>query len=227
MQDPVAKNLVYIQAVSNVIESIYICSVEEAIKLAGLKVHITYGDHNPSTHQVGFLSHEIKKFVPKHIIGNKKPTDWESAILKEHAKQKSKPKEDAKSEYLQVVKAWRDYGTTFFPPCKTVNSKNLPGKVVVGVNFEGIRLLKPKNKETISEHLFTEICSWASSSGTFAFEFGNQNDSTKYTFETRHGAIIASTIQTYIDILVQMLKNGEDDDDQHTGTTSQSSESDK
>eukprot|EP01097_Dermamoeba_algensis_P002393 TRINITY_DN1941_c0_g1_i2.p1 TRINITY_DN1941_c0_g1~~TRINITY_DN1941_c0_g1_i2.p1 ORF type:complete len:228 (-),score=37.10 TRINITY_DN1941_c0_g1_i2:337-1020(-) len=225
MQDPVAKNLVYIQAVANVIESIYNCSGEDALKLAGLKVHITYGDHNPSVHQVGFLSHEIKKFVPKNMFSAKKPSEWEALILKEHAKQKGKNKEDAKAEYLGTVKVWKDYGCTFFPPCKSVNNKNLPSKVLIGVNFEGIRLLKPKNRESISEHQFTEICSWASSSGTFAFEFGNQNESTKYSFDTKYGAIIASTIQTYIDILVQMLKNGEDDEEtQNTGTTSKSSD---
>ena len=108
-----------------------------------------------------------------------------------------------------------------------MGNKSLPSKVIIGVNYEGIRLLKPKNKELISEHLFTEICSWASSSGTFAFEFGNQNESQKYTFETKQGAIIAATIQTYIDILVQMLKNGDEDDEEEseTGTTiSQSSD---
>lgn len=35
----------------------------------------------------------------------------------------------------------------------------------------------------------------------------------KYTFETKVGTIIAGTVQTYIDILVQMLKNGEDSGD--------------
>jgi len=72
--------------------------------------------------------------------------------------------------------------------------------------------LKVRTKEIISEHLYTEICSWASSSGTFGFEFGNQNDSQKYTFETKQGAIIAATVQTYIDILVHMLKHGDEEE---------------
>jgi len=81
---------------------------------------------------------------------------------------------------------------------------------LIGVNAEGILVLK-KDKERISTHPFTEICSWASSATTFAFEFGTQTESQKYTFETRQGAIIASTIQTYIDILVEILKNGEEE----------------
>ena len=55
--------------------------------------------------------------------------------------------DDAKLDYLSIVKTWSFYGTTFFPPCKVQGgAKNLPSKVVIGVNYEGIRLYKPKNK---------------------------------------------------------------------------------
>jgi len=147
--------------------------------------------------------------VPKTLFSYKRPSEWETLILRQHETLVGKDKEDAKTEYLNIVKQWAYYGTTFFPPCKSVGNK-LPSKyVIIGVNYEGIRLLK-KNKvcvypplssacyaalahatidlcaqDLISEHLFTEICSWASSSGTFAFEFGNQNESQKYTFETK------------------------------------------
>ena len=223
MADPVAKGLVYLQGVHDVIESVYSCQLPEAIKLAALQMQVIYQDHNPSVHTPGFLtksaSTNIKSFVPKALWGSKKSTEWEALILREHAKLKGLSQEDAKTEYLDTIKQWQLYGTTFFPPCRNIGPKHLPSKVLIGVNYEGIVLLKPKNKELISEHLFTEICSWASSSGTFAFEFGNQVESQKYQFETRHGAIIASTIQTFIDILVQMLKNGEDDESDATFST--------
>jgi len=215
MKDPVAKNLVYLQGVHDVIESVYTCEIPEAIQLAAYQVQVTYSKHNPDIHTAGFLtknaSTNIKSFVPKALWSQKKAGDWESLILKEHAKLGDMSQEEAKTAYLNIIKQWRLYGTTFFPPCKSI-TKSLPSKVIIGVNSEGISLLKPKSKDIISGHLFTEICAWASSSGTFAFEFGNQHESQKYTFDTRQGSIIASTIQTYIDILVQMLKNGEDDD---------------
>mmetsp|Transcript_1751 Transcript_1751/g.4777 ORF Transcript_1751/g.4777 Transcript_1751/m.4777 type:complete len:335 (+) Transcript_1751:237-1241(+) len=228
MDDPTARDLVYQQAVSDVTASVYPCSVPDAIKLAGLQMHVTYGDHNPQIHVPGFLtksaSSNLKSFVPKQLYQSKKSSEWESLILKEHARLAGKQSvEDAKLDYLTIVKSSNLYGTTFFPPCRSLGNRNVPGKVIIGVNYEGICLLKPKNKELISEHLFTEICSWASSSGTFAFEFGNQAESQKYTFETKQGSIIASTIQTYIDILVQMLKNG-DDDDEETDSVTYSSE---
>jgi acyl-CoA-binding protein len=212
MLDLIAKHHVYIQALHSVIESEYPCSVEDAIKLAGLQVQITYGDHKPGNHVVGFLTANQRQFVPKDLFSQKKPSDWEALLFKAHAANSGKTEEDAKTEYLEIVKQWPFYGTTFYPPCKTIGSKKIPNKVIIGVNAEGILLLK-KDKELVSTHPFTEICSWASSSTTFAFEFGSQTESQKYTFETKQGAIIAASIQTYIDILVQMLKSGEEEED--------------
>jgi len=210
MKDPVAKHHVYIQALYSVIESELPCVVEDAIKLAGLQVQIVYGDHKPGSHTAGFLTQNLKQFIPKDLFGQKKPAEWESLIFKAHPTNIGKSDDEAKTEYLEFVKQWPFYGTTFYPPCKSIGNKKLPSKVIIGVNAEGILLLK-KDKELVSTHPFTEICSWASSSTTFAFEFGSQTESQKYTFETRQGAIIAATIQTYIDILVQMLKSGEED----------------
>jgi len=213
MQDTTARHLVYIQALYNVIESEYPCTVEDSIRLAALQVQVVYGDHKAGTHVVGFLTQNLKQYVPKELFGTKRPSDWESLIFKAHAQLVGKTAEDAKADYLDIVKQWPFYGTTFFPPCKSSGKQKTPAKVIIGVNAEGILLLK-KDRELVSTHPFTEICSWASSSTTFAFEFGNQTESQKYTFETKQGAIIAATIQTYIDILVQMLKNGSGEDDE-------------
>jgi len=222
LADPVARNLVYIQAVRCVMDGTYACSIEEVIKLAGLQVQAVYGDHNTSSHVVGFLTQNLRNFVPEHMWTMKKPVDWETVVLKEHSKNKGTQQEDAKFEYVQHCKNWPFYGTTFFPPCKP-QLKSLPNKVIVGINYEGIHLYKKGkgvHKELISEHLFTEICSWASSSTHFAFEYGNQNESVKYSFDTKQGPIIAATIQLYIDILVQMLKSCEDDDEPDTTDSS-------
>jgi len=219
MEDSVARNLLYIQALANVINSDYPCTAEAAIKLAGLQVHIVYGDHNRQVHTQGFLTPNLKNFVPKDLFSQKKPEQWETAIFVEHARHKGKNPDEARAAYLAITKKWPFYGTTFYPPCKSINNgRRVPSKVIIGVNAEGILLLKPKDKDLISTHPFTEICSWASSSTTFAFEFGVQQDATKYTFETKQGAIIASTIQTYIDILVEMLTNGNEDEEESTAT---------
>ena len=126
-------------------------------------------------------SQNLKNFVPQPLWALKKPNEWETVILKEHSRYAGAKKsmDDAKLDYLSIVKTWSFYGTTFFPACKVQGgAKNLPSKVVIGVNCDGIILLKPGEKGTLSRHPFTEICSWASSSTTFAFEFGTQTEAT-------------------------------------------------
>jgi len=227
LSDLVARHLVYIQALASVVNADYPTSPEQAVRLAGLQVQVVYGDHNASTHVPGFLTTNLKDYIPKTLFPTKKPAEWESIIFAEHAKHKGKSADEAKLGYLSLVKKSQFYGTTFYPPCKSVNNgRKIPNKVIIGVNADGIMLLKPKDKELISTHPFTEICSWASSSTTFAFEFGVQSESTKYTFETKQGAIIASTIQTYIDILVEMLTNGNEEDESTATGTSHGSEGD-
>lgn len=220
MKDNVAKHFLYIQALHSVIESEYPCTLDDAITLGGLQMQVNYNDHNQATHIVGFLTHNLHNFVPKQLFPLKPTKEWEAQILMAHKRNIGKSKDRAQGEYLDIVKLWPYYGTTFFPQCKTVTKSKLPAKVVIGVNAEGILLLKAKDKELISTHPFTEVCSWASSANTFQFEFGSQGEATKFSFETRHGAIIAATIQTYIDILVQMLKNGESDDDEESNSNS-------
>ncbi len=88
--------------------------------------------------------------MPQPLWQLKKPVEWETIILKEHIKSKGKSADDAKLEYLNIVKTWSFYGTTFFPPCKSVGNKNLPNKVIIGVNYEGIRLYKTKNRVCVS-----------------------------------------------------------------------------
>jgi len=114
LQDPIAKLFVYNQAVASVIDSELPCSVDDAVKLAGLKCQINYGDHKAATHVAGFLTQQLKQFVPKDIFGSKKPLEWETLILKAHSQNVGKTSDEAMSEYLNIVKEWPFYGTTFF-----------------------------------------------------------------------------------------------------------------
>jgi len=207
------RHCLYIQAVYNVIEGEYPCSMEEATKLAALQTQRTHCDHNPTVHVAGYFGANLASFVPKPLFANKSPAQWESAIFNHHASLKGISMEEAESLYLNIVKSWPFYGTHFFKNCKVL-SKNraLSGKVMIGVNVDGIVLASSKEKkDQIGVFPFTDLLSWHSSSNgatsTFTFEVGTYcNDSTKYTFETRFAASISDLIQTYVDALIQMIK---------------------
>ena len=102
-------------------------------------------------------SQQLKNFVPKDLLPNKKTSEWETLILKAHSQNIGKSADEAMTEYLNIVKEWPFYGTTFFPPCKTINIKKLPAKVLIGVNADGILVLKKdkvlQKKKTTREKL--------------------------------------------------------------------------
>jgi hypothetical protein len=97
------------------------------------------------------FSANLKQYVPKDLFSKQKPNDWESQIFKAHASNSGKSEEDAKTEYLDIVKQWPFYGTTFYPPCKTIGARRIPNRVIIGVNAEGILLLK-KDKVFAKKH---------------------------------------------------------------------------
>jgi len=149
MEDPVAKSLIFKQALHSVNSSEYPVTVADATKLAGLQCQIVCGDHNNAVHNTAFLVPNISDFIPKTLMGNKRPQEWANNVLEAHESLIGKSAEDAMTEYLNIVKTWGYYGSTFYPPCKSVGNRNLHSKVVIGVNYEGIRLLKPKTKVNI------------------------------------------------------------------------------
>jgi len=211
--DKVAKHLLYLQAHNSVIEGEYPCSWEDAVRLAVLHTQIIYNDHNPTTHIPGFFGPNIVNFIPKPLLQSKPTKEWEALIFKGHMSKRGLPSEEAETEYLNIVKAWPHYGTKYFKNCRVLSKTKLPQKVMIGVNLDGIVLANNKDKEQmLGTHMYTDLLSWTHSTqngaaNTFTFEVSsNGSDPVKYSFETRHADAINDLVQTYVDVLVYMIK---------------------
>eukprot|EP01103_Thecamoeba_quadrilineata_P015405 TRINITY_DN4861_c0_g1_i1.p1 TRINITY_DN4861_c0_g1~~TRINITY_DN4861_c0_g1_i1.p1 ORF type:complete len:340 (+),score=45.57 TRINITY_DN4861_c0_g1_i1:43-1020(+) len=215
LEDMIAQDLIYKQALCDVISSTLLCSTEQAIKLSSLQMKIIYGDYNSCIHMSGFLtaSDSLKNFVPKHLYPLRKANEWEAYILKQH-QYANVSLENAKLEYINIVRSIDNYGTTFFPPCKSlIRTSNFPSKIIIGINYYGITLFRAKNREFLVKFQFAEVCSWTSSQSMFGFEVGFPYSQTKMVFETRHGVAIAVTIQNYVEIIIQTMKCESDEED--------------
>jgi hypothetical protein len=211
--DKVAKHLLYIQALHSVIEGEYTCTPEDAVKLAGLQMQVIYGNYNASTHMPGFFGQNLSSFVPKPLMPLKPTKEWELLIVASHKIRTGMSSEEAEMEYLNIVKSWPLYGTKYFKNCKlTTKNKLLPQKVNIGVNLDGIVLANHKDKEQqLGVYYFTDLLSWSTThngaQSTFTFEVaGQNNEPVKYTFETKHAEAINDLVQSYVDVLINMIK---------------------
>jgi len=130
------------------------------------------------------------------------------------------------------VRKCRFYGYTFFSPVRvTAPSLNGSLKAIISVSLKGgISFLNPKNKMLLQSFEIRDIHSWASSSGTFAFEPGDidggmlrrlvlalhpltafpfslpdeKKKSNRYLFETKEGPDIAGLLMLYAEYLCQV-----------------------
>jgi len=212
--DVVDKHMLYIQALHDVIEGEYPCSPEDAIKLAALQTQVIYGDHNPTAHIPGFFGPSLCNFIPKSLMPQKPAKEWEALVFKAHLGKKGLPAGDAETDYLNIVKAWPHYGTKYFKNCRPLSKNKLPQKVMIGVNLDGIIIANNKDKDqSFNTYYYADLLSWSTShnngaQSTFTFEVcsTNNNDSTKYVFETRHADAINDLVQSYVDVLIQMIR---------------------
>jgi len=211
--DKVARHLLYIQAHSSVIEGEYPCSQEDAWKLAGLQMQVIYGNYNADTHVPGFFGQNLNNFIPKPLLPLKPAKEWEALIFKSHLQRKGLPSDEAETEYLNIVKSWPYYGTKYFKQCRILKNKQLPQKVMIGINLDGIVLASNKDKEQqIGLYYFTDLLSWSTShagaQSTFTFEVAGQtNEPVKFVFETKDADAINDLVQNYVDVLINMIKN--------------------
>lgn len=205
-EDPVFVRYSYIQAVADVIEGTYPCAQAAAIELAGLQMQVTFRDHNKKVHVKGFLKDKLPRFVPAPLLtSNRKVEEWEEDIFAEHARLAGLSSLDAMLSYLNHVRNWSFYGSTFWT-VQTVNKTDqLPDQVILAVNSNGIQILKTTTKEPIISHRYSDIYSWAYKRNAFAFVSGALSKQ-KFQFATPQGKDIARTLQAYVDILLEEYK---------------------
>lgn len=196
--DPTARNLTYIQLLYYIVESIYPCSIEDSIKLAGIQFQAIYGDHKADTHQAGFIEDKIKEYIPRNLLQKKKNKEWESLILQAHQKYKGQDTSTAEATYINYVRQITFYGTEFFL-CKNTQTKKLPDKVILGVNEEGLVLLK-KDNELIFTCPWTDLTSWnGANAKQISFDIVNRDQVSKYILDYPDPKLISQLITYYVD----------------------------
>jgi hypothetical protein len=162
IKDPMAIHLFYIQAVFNVIESNYPCEPDVAGKhashcmaenlaltrvrlslfaagLAGLQMQLTLGDHKPETHTLEYLGRFGKSYVPQHLKRKMRSTKWKTRIIEEHKRHTGKDKLILQLLYLQLVRQWPYYGSTFYkaeylPATQSFYKQPFEGEVRIGTS---------------------------------------------------------------------------------------------
>ena len=200
--DPAAVNLLFIQAVYDVIQGNYPCSEDDALNLGGLQLQVTFGDWKAS-YEAGFLKDKISTYVPKALVASKTLEEWENVLVSKWKPNVGKSALDAKGLYLNEARNWHFYGSALFHVLRFRDAKKvLQEKAWVGVNHRGLLLLADGSKEFIAQYNFNQIGRWANSTTSFTFVVGDSTSEQKFAFESTQSMEVSSMLQSYVDVLL-------------------------
>lgn len=193
--DTAASHEMYIQAVYDVVSARYPCGERDCIALASLQLQAEYGDSGLSD-----LKEKLIRFLPTKYAEGTRQSELSTEIRKAHALHNGKSAEAAESEYLEYVKEWQVYGSSFFF-VEPQMSADLPDEVFLAVNPKGILIINPDTKEVLATHPYSEVPTWGHSGSSFVLHIGNLIRQNKLYFATEQGKEINDLVRAYVNHL--------------------------
>jgi talin len=143
---------------------------------------------------------DLEKFLPQEYAKDK---SVEKKIFNEHRKNIPLTAHNAKYRYVQLCRALKTYGTTFFlvkeymkvviiifVALRDAPSPDLQGKqklvpVLLGVNRDSIMKADQETKRILVTWKLPQVLRWASGPNHFTLDFGD--DRPRYTVQTTEG----------------------------------------
>nr|XP_023027264.1 unconventional myosin-VIIb [Leptinotarsa decemlineata] len=212
-QDPVEINLLYAQAVHSIVKCDDFPVTEKvALQLAGLQAQVALG--NPKDNNKLEYYTDIDTFLPYRISRTRGDDVWIPIIAQAHRQYGANRTElTAKALYLSCVMQYPLYGTTMF----SVTYRgywSYGNALTLGVNCEGIMLIKNDDKFILNEFHYQDVESIlldpSDSFITITLQrYLSDSNHKCYVFETAQKNEIGSLIASYWPSLARWLTESE------------------
>jgi hypothetical protein len=208
MSDPECVNLIYLQAVSDVVTSRYPATEKDVTVLAALQLQANHGDFKKDVHVPGWLTAKLTDYMPKDLLmkkgksSTKLEKEWEQMILAKFTKVSGFTPLEAKLNYLDYVQEWVFYGATFFM-VEQRQFKDYPSPLILGISCEGVLLMHPEKRNALENYQFTDIVTWGHSDEKFIVVVGNIVQQRKLIFKSPDGKAMNHLIHDYVKFKVK------------------------
>lgn len=210
MADSEAVNMLYIQAVHDVITWRYPVNEKDITVLAALQLQATYGNYKEDVHSDAWLISKIDEIMPQHLLSKKGKSkkdekllkEWAQKILAKYMKVSGFTAQEAKLNYLDYVQEWTFYGATFFT-VEQRQFKDYPSPLTLGITCEGVLLMHPEKRTVLENYQFTDIVTWGHSDEKFIIVVGNIVQQRKLIFKTSEGKAMNHLIHDYVKFKVK------------------------
>ena len=171
-KDHAAVDLFYIQGVHDVVHARYPTNEQDCVTLAALQVQEKHGDYSG---EAECLQSNMRKYVSKKFLETPaREQEMQDMVVKvwQTLAGKGYSSRDAKVNYLDYIKAWKIYGSTYFV-VEPQNSRDFPKEVVLAINAQRVLIVHPQSQEFLAEYPYNEVVTWGQSSKSFVLVTGN------------------------------------------------------
>jgi len=193
-----AIEVAYHQAVHDVTDSRYPCEEEDCFRLAALQAQERFGDYNGTD----VFGNELEAFLPSKYYDDSIVDQLKAAITDTYKLVKGYDRHEAMNNYLDYVRAWKIYGSSYYFAEPQAN-RDLPKDVVLAINAKGVLVVDPSTKDFLSDYPYSEIVTWGHSATTFVLVVGNLVRQNKLYFKTDRGTEMNNLVHAYVNKLVE------------------------
>ena len=120
---------------------------------------------------------------------------------------------EAKLSYLDLVRSWEIYGSSYYF-VEPQNKGDFPPEVVLAINNKAILVVDPESKDFLEKYTYGNVVTWGHSASSFVIVTGNLVKQTKVYFKTDQGKEMNELVHLYVQHMIDGAdEEGEDDDD--------------
>ncbi|KAK7262798.1 hypothetical protein RJT34_30379 [Clitoria ternatea] len=196
--DPMFVQLSYVQLQHDYILGNYPIGRDDAAQLSALQILA----------EIGFVSTPesctdwnslLERFLPRQISTTRVKREWEFDILSRYHSLEHLTKDDARQQFLRILRAL-PYGNSVFFNVRKIDDPIglLPGRIILGINKRGIHFFRPVPKEYLHSAELRDIMQFGSSNTAVFFKMRVAGVLHIFQFETKQGEEICVALQTHI-----------------------------
>ncbi|XP_010555137.1 PREDICTED: kinesin-like protein KIN-14E isoform X2 [Tarenaya hassleriana] len=196
--DPMFVQLSYVQLQHDYLLGNYPVGRDDAAQLCALQILVGIGFVSSPESCIDWTS-LLERFLPRQIAITRAKREWESDILSRYRSMENLTKDDARQQFLRILKAL-PYGNSVFFSVRKIDDPIglLPGRIILGINKRGVHFFRPVPKEYLHSAELRDIMQFGSSNTAVFFKMRVAGVLHIFQFETKQGEEICVALQTHI-----------------------------
>ncbi|TKY58426.1 Kinesin calmodulin-binding protein-like [Spatholobus suberectus] len=196
--EPMFVQLSYVQLQHDYILGNYPIGRDDAAQLSALQILAEIGFVSTAESCTNWNS-LLERFLPRQISMTRAKREWEFDILSRYRSLENLTKDDARQQFLRILRAL-PYGNSVFFNVRKIDDPIglLPGRIILGINRRGIHFFRPVPKEYLHSAELRDIMQFGSSNTAVFFKMRVAGVLHIFQFETKQGEEICVALQTHI-----------------------------